>query len=66
MTVVCFIDSIANTLNNKKTAKAANSIVYYSMLNRKNLGKEIRQSHLETLVRNNSIKVPFIIQLLKY
>jgi len=34
-----FIYSIANTLNNKKTAKAADSIIYYSMLNRKP-GKE--------------------------
>lgn len=30
-----FIYSIANTLNNKKTAKAADSIVDYSMPNRK-------------------------------
>lgn len=60
-----FIYFIANTLNNKRTAKAADSIVYYSMRNRKP-GKEFRQSHLETLVRYNSIKVPFIIQQLKY
>lgn len=49
-----FIYSIANTLNNKRTAKAADSIIYYSMLNRKP-GKEL-ESHLETLVKIQQYK----------
>lgn len=61
-----FIYPIANTLNNKKTAKAADPIIYYSMLNRKTWERKIRLDHLETLLGYNSIKVPFIIQQFKY